>query len=709
MKPFANFTSVFCLFFCIFSYSSFSQNSGEDFGFEQVESRGSIPDDFLKSWSEKYSERLKSEIENGESGDRLERIDEFWLSQHHAIDELLMSGKLSFGDPITRYLNDIVDLILIDQPELRKQIRIYYYHSPSVNAFAVADGMIAVYTGLLAHVKSEAELAFVLCHEIAHFTKEHQFSSYEQQLENQNSGWFTESLNPMAQFERFVDRRKEQEEEADVEGLELFLKTKYSLTAIDTVLSTLHQSNIPYGRTVVSGNPLALVNPSYKIPTVFFRDDISAINTDEDYEDDGHTHPNIGSRRRNLEAQFVQRTINTADRSEYLVSEATFREVQKKARFEQIREKILFGDFTPALYDIYVLESVYPNNDFLTIAKVKALFGLASFKAIDEISRVSPSPAELKGPAQQMAHLIKQFNREQLISLALFTSLEAQKKFPKNGLFTKYSDILSRYLFAYTDAKPADFKLSEDELLDFDKKESDFGSPRAYYRAQQSHYRGFHRYLLAPYARSGYLNEQLKKNQHFLDSLAEDKLLPLDEREDRLNERDNYLEEFGTDLEIRNLVILDPVLKVRNVGDDLEEKLEALEQERDYKAQLPAYCRQVGIEPELLYVENMGKEDVERYNQFCRLEEWVSEASFYGRFKLTPTSLDIDEKININTKYVCRIIGIIDKDHRDHYYFGLFNLQSGKLVYSRYESVGRNLSMRDLEKETLIDLKRIYN
>jgi hypothetical protein len=31
------------------------------------------------------------------------------------------------------------------------------------------------------------------------------------------------------------------------------------------------------------------------------------------------------------------------------------------------------------------------------------------------------------------------------------------------------------------------------------------------------------------------------------------------------------------------------------------------------------------------------------------------------------------------------------------------------LVYSRYESVGRNLSMRDLEKETLIDLKRIYN
>lgn len=79
-----------------------------------------------------------------------------------------MSGRLSFDDPASQYLNDIADVILADDPDLRQQIRIYYYHSPSVNAFTVADGIIAVYTGLLFHVKSEAELAFVLSHEIAH-------------------------------------------------------------------------------------------------------------------------------------------------------------------------------------------------------------------------------------------------------------------------------------------------------------------------------------------------------------------------------------------------------------------------------------------------------------------------------------------------------------------------------------------------------------
>jgi hypothetical protein len=693
----------------VFIFLSNSLKSQDQvFGTSQfIESKGEIPEDFLKSWGEKYTEQLKSE--SGHSEKELSQLDQFWLGQHHAIDELLMSGKLSFGDPISTYLNKIVDRILIDDPILRKQIRVYYYHSPAVNAFAVADGIIAIYTGLLAHVKSEAELAFVLSHEIAHYVEEHMYASYEEVVNNQAGGWFSESLNPMAQFERFVDRRKEQEEDADAVGLELFLKTSYSLEAIDTVLSTLHHSYIPYGRLPIVGNPLALILPSYDIPAVYYRNKISPIDRDEDYEDDAHTHPNIGSRRRNLEAQFVQRSLEEKPRADFLDPEKAFRKVQEFARFEQIRERILFGDFTTALYDIYVLEKVYPENDFLMLAKIKALFGLASFKAIDEISRVSPSPAKLEGPAQQMAHLIKQFNREQLISLALFASLEGEKKFPEKKFLKQYSDILSRYLFAYAEANPLDFRLGDAKMPNFDKTTSDFDSPRAFYRARQKHYRNFHRYLLSPYAESGYLDEQLQKNQGFLDSLQAEKNLFADEKRKRRKEKESHLNEFGTDLHVRNLIVLDPILNVRNSEDDLSEKLVALDQEQSFKRRLPDLITQVGIEPELLYVEDMGESDVARYNQFCRLEEWVSEATFYGRFQLVPTSLDISDIMSLDAEYVCRIVGTIDENHRDHYYFGLYNLKTGKLVYSRYESVGRNLSMKDLEKETLIDLKRIFN
>jgi len=695
--------------FCFSGEALVAQNQFIDASFSGVKAAGEIPDDFLTSWAEKYSNRLKEEINNGSTGRELNKRDEFWLSQLHAIDELLNSGKLCFGDPISVYLNEIADEILADNPDLRKQIRIYSYHSPEVNAFTVADGIIAVYTGLFAHVKSEAELAFVLSHEIAHYTKEHMFASYEQALENQSTGWFAESLNPMAQFERFVDRRKEQEEEADLGGLDLFLKTNYSLDAIDSVLTTLHESYIPYGRALVLGNPLAITEPAFAIPAVYFRSEIDSIKRDEDYQDDAQTHPNIGSRRRNLEAQFVQLSTGDEPRHEFIISKERFQKLQISARFEQIRERLLIGDFTTALYDIYILDQKFPENEFLDIAKIKALYGLASFKAIDEISRVSPSPTSIDGPAQQMAHIIKQFNREQLICLALYTALEGEKSYPQYNFLKQYSKVLSRYLFAYADADPEDFLMDTNEQPAFEKTEADFDSPRAFYRAEQRHYRDFHRFLLAPYAKAGYLEEQLLNNKSYLDSIAAERVLPSGERRKRKRAREDYLDDFGTDLNIRKVIVLDPVLNVINVGDDLDEKLDALEQELVYKNQLPSLFRQVGIEPELLYVENMAKTDVESYNQFCNLEEWVSEATSYGRFDLLPTSLDIASNIKLETKYVCRIIGTINNKGIDHYYFGLYNLKTGELVYSRHESVGMNLSMRDLEKETLTDLTRIFN
>jgi hypothetical protein len=65
-------------------------------------------------------------MERDDSEKDSSQLDQFWLGQHHAIDEVLMSDKLSFVDPISVYLNKIVDRILADDPVLRKQIRVYY-------------------------------------------------------------------------------------------------------------------------------------------------------------------------------------------------------------------------------------------------------------------------------------------------------------------------------------------------------------------------------------------------------------------------------------------------------------------------------------------------------------------------------------------------------------------------------------------------------
>ncbi len=52
---------------------------------------------------------------------------------------------------------------------------------PVINAFAGPDGFIGVYAGLILAAESEAELAAVMAHEIAHVTQRHLFRSIEDQ------------------------------------------------------------------------------------------------------------------------------------------------------------------------------------------------------------------------------------------------------------------------------------------------------------------------------------------------------------------------------------------------------------------------------------------------------------------------------------------------------------------------------------------------
>ena len=52
---------------------------------------------------------------------------------------------------------------------------------PSLNAFALPDGTVVVHTGLLAVLESEAQLATVLDHEIAHATHRHGYRGYKNQ------------------------------------------------------------------------------------------------------------------------------------------------------------------------------------------------------------------------------------------------------------------------------------------------------------------------------------------------------------------------------------------------------------------------------------------------------------------------------------------------------------------------------------------------
>ena len=116
----------------------------------------------------------------------------------------------------------------------------YTFHvidSKTVNAFAMPGGQVFVFSGLLDFVESEAELAFILGHEISHIDMRHCVDMFQIETHARNmSAIFLPGPLPQALAglaARFATRivsqgyQQNQEFEADAHGLNLMINAGY--------------------------------------------------------------------------------------------------------------------------------------------------------------------------------------------------------------------------------------------------------------------------------------------------------------------------------------------------------------------------------------------------------------------------------------------------------------------------------------------------
>lgn len=84
-------------------------------------------------------------------------------------------------DPlIESYIESLGSRLVATAPDARGRFRFIVVRDPGINAFAAPGGIIGVNTGLIVAARSEAELAAVLAHEIAHVTQRHLARMYAQ-------------------------------------------------------------------------------------------------------------------------------------------------------------------------------------------------------------------------------------------------------------------------------------------------------------------------------------------------------------------------------------------------------------------------------------------------------------------------------------------------------------------------------------------------
>lgn len=81
---------------------------------------------------------------------------------------------------ITGYVQSIVDRLVDSMPPQPFPIKVTVVRNAALNAFASAAGHITIFSGLIANLSGEDELASVIAHELAHVSERHIAKSIEQ-------------------------------------------------------------------------------------------------------------------------------------------------------------------------------------------------------------------------------------------------------------------------------------------------------------------------------------------------------------------------------------------------------------------------------------------------------------------------------------------------------------------------------------------------
>ncbi|MEO5644282.1 MAG: M48 family metallopeptidase [Bacteroidia bacterium] len=407
--------NTFLLLLILVSVRMFAQQP--DFNnYQPLKCSGAIPDDFLRLSQDKYKSDVKAEAQNSKNHNVSSDKEDFLLATNYIIDQLLLSGKVLFGDTVTNYVNLVADRVLVEQPELRSKLRFYCLKSSEANAFSTNQGIIFITLGLIAQLENEAQLAFVISHEVAHYERRHTMEGYLKQQEifaDKNSYKYNTYDDQIRTASTYS---KEMELEADSLGLLRLSKTGYACDESVASLFVLQFSELPFNEIVY--HPYSLQNPVMQLPKDLFLDTVKQINFENDNDDDSYaTHPNIAKRRKRLEA--ILGGLAECGTEKFVLNEPAFYMIRKISRFETVRIMLNARNYCAAYYNSYVLLDEDSTSDYLKICTAKALYGMAKYKNHYSFGDVSEYYNKKEGQQQQVYFLFSKLTAPQLNMIAL--------------------------------------------------------------------------------------------------------------------------------------------------------------------------------------------------------------------------------------------------------------------------------------------------
>jgi predicted Zn-dependent protease len=436
-------TRITHLIYLLFSITLFISNpvfGQKNFNqFETLLAKGAIPIDFSSTTQEKIEKDI-----NENTRDLSKKKQAIFVKGiHERIDLILHSGNVVYGDEVSTYVEKVAEILLKNEPELKAKLRFYTLKSNETNAFSTDQGIVFVTTGLIAQLASEAQLAYVLSHEIAHYTEKHVVETFD---------WKTTRSNRYNSIEKLSSYSKENELEADRVAIKMYHAAGYSQEDLISTFDVLMYSYLPFDEIPV---PFDYFNTSkLYVPQSIFNSKTFPITAIEDYDDEKSSHPNIKKRKEAVEEQ-KGKFANWGNKN-FLLNKTEFVEIRNIARFESIRTAIIDNDFYGALYTIFILQRDFPQSSYLKQMKALAWLSIAQFTEANRISEIAYESDELEGESARLFATLAKLSNKARFTIALRYIYDLKKEEPNNKFIGECYNRLLRVL-----AKEKSFKLEE--------------------------------------------------------------------------------------------------------------------------------------------------------------------------------------------------------------------------------------------------------
>lgn len=390
------------------------------------------------------------------------------VSKDHVLylENMLADGTILENKEIDAFVQTIYQNLLKGNTSIRSDLRILVSRSAEPNAFSMGEGTIVLNLNLISRMKTEAQVAFVLAHEIAHQQLAHIINGYLAQIKRRTSKNFKAQLETIKKIKygkqdlldqlslniglstMFHSRNKEKQ--ADSLGIIILANSCYdatealnALTVLDTVDQPVYVGKLNLAE--IFSTPQQPYNPNWQNYDYSNSWKIAKSLKEQQLIDSLKSHPDCKLRAENVKKLLT--SIGYRKKGNCL-PQPNLASIQELGLMELPGFYIEQGRPDLALYHAYFLSKKHPQNAYFGTLMSLSFNIIAYAMKNHKLGTYSPSPNKDRyhTAINEILELIHS------ISYSEFKPI-AQKIYQENASKTK--------------STPSDYALANDVLAAF--------------------------------------------------------------------------------------------------------------------------------------------------------------------------------------------------------------------------------------------------